>query len=227
MKGNPRVAEPTHEFTNLSTNNLVFPVDRDTRLGFITSAGYKWLYAFPGFREVTRFPEDIVIYELATGAFIKLVFEGRDAPLSGVYIFTDSTPFRTRRPLQKESFGVDYQARVAEWTLQCFDHAVKDDKEERCHRYYEESTELVHAAGYTREQAHAMVDYVFGRPVGELPNEVGGAAVTLAALCEANGIDLVQATIDEIMNIEAKTDKIRAKWQEKPSLIKGPTAKES
>lgn len=218
---------PPNELTTLSNTQLVFHVDRQTQLGFIMDDKSQWLFMFPDFVAVNHFPEGTDVYRIVPGGIAALIFEGRDALLSNIYAFTPTGPRCVQRPLQRENFAEDYQYSVAAWTLRCFDHAVKDDKEERCHRYYEESTELVHASGYTREQAHAMVDYVFDRPIGDLPNEVGGASVTLAALCEANGVDMVQATIDEITNIESNTDKIRTKWREKPAHIKGPTAKES
>jgi len=218
---------PSGVFTTLSNTSLVIHVNRHTQLGFITDDKKQWLFTFPDFVEVSQFPKGVDVHHISLGGIVTLIFEGRDAPLSNLYAFTATEPLCVQRPLQKENFAEDYQYSVATWTLRCFDHAVKDDKEERCHRYYEESTELVHSSGYTREQAHAMVDYVFDRPRGELSNEVGGAAVTLAALCEANGVDLIQATIDELTNIESMPDKIRAKWQKKPTHIKGPSAKES
>jgi hypothetical protein len=65
----------------------------------------------------------------------------------------------------------------------------------------------------TQEQAHAMVDYVYGRPVGEPVQEVGGVEVTLAALCDASGIDKDEAAETELTRIS--NDAVIARIREK------------
>ncbi|MEL4071709.1 hypothetical protein WKW50_16310 [Ochrobactrum sp. GPK 3] len=76
-----------------------------------------------------------------------------------------------------------FQNMVHGWAVMTFGPEVANDITERCDRYVEESMELVQAIGYDRQRAHDLVDYVFDRPVGEVPQEVGGVMVTLAALC--------------------------------------------
>ena len=39
------------------------------------------------------------------------------------------------------------------------------------HRFLEEALELVQACGATASEAHQLVDYVYGRPVGEPAQE--------------------------------------------------------
>lgn len=83
-----------------------------------------------------------------------------------------------------------FQDRVTEWGVACFGEAIYQDRTERNHRFLEEALELVQALGCTKAEAHELVDYSFSRPKGEAVQEVGGALLTLAALCNANGIDM-------------------------------------
>lgn len=110
----------------------------------------------------------------------------------------------------------EFQARVQPWMLECFDATIAADKQERNHRFLEESLETVQSGGCTASEAHQLVDYVFGRPVGELRQEVGGVMVTLAALCLAHGIDMHDAGEVELARIWTKVAEIRAKQAAKP-----------
>ncbi len=109
-----------------------------------------------------------------------------------------------------------FQGRVQPWLLQCFGAEIANDKVERSHRFLEEALELVQSIGCTQSEAHQLVDYVFGRPVGDPVQETGGVMVTLAALCLANGIDMQAAGDGELARIWDKIDKIRAKQAAKP-----------
>lgn len=111
-----------------------------------------------------------------------------------------------------------FQARVQPWMLACFGPTISADKEERNHRFFEEATELVQAGGMSREDAYKLVDYVYDRPVGELPQEVGGVMVTLAALCLARRIDMHDCGDVELERIWTKVDQIRAKQASKPQF---------
>ncbi len=108
------------------------------------------------------------------------------------------------------------QDRTAPWLLECFGPEIAGDREERNHRFLEEAIELVQACGCTASEAHQLVDYVFGRPIGEKHQEVGGVMITLAALCLANGIDMHEAGEVELDRIWKKIDKIRQKQLSKP-----------
>lgn len=110
-----------------------------------------------------------------------------------------------------------FQKRVKEWLLQCFGAEVAADKQERNWRFLEEALELVQACECTKEDAHALVEYVYNRPVGETRQEIGGVMVTLAALCETHHYDMLWAGQDELDRIE-KPDvivKIREKQRSK------------
>jgi|GEM_PF-2200205 len=114
--------------------------------------------------------------------------------------------------------GAPFQGRVQPWLLECFGAEIAADREERNHRFFEEATELVQAFGMTASEAHQLVDYTFGRPIGEPAQEVGGVMVTLAALCLANGLDMHAAGETELARIRVPgtVAKIRAKQAAKP-----------
>lgn len=109
-----------------------------------------------------------------------------------------------------------FQARVRPWLMACFGPEIAADKVERNHRFIEESLELVQSLGCSREDCHRLVDYVFGRPAGDPPQELGGVMTTLAALSLANGLDMDDAADVELARVWAKIDKIRAKQAAKP-----------
>lgn len=78
------------------------------------------------------------------------------------------------------------QTLVRRWCVRAFGQAVADDHRERNHRFLEEALELAQSLGCTAEDAHVLVEYVFGRPAGKAGQEVGGVLITLAALCGAH-----------------------------------------
>jgi NTP pyrophosphatase (non-canonical NTP hydrolase) len=111
-----------------------------------------------------------------------------------------------------------FQKSVNRWVIACFGPKIARDKVERNHRFLEESIELVQSTGCTKEEALQLVDYVYGRPVGETAQEVGGVMNTLAALCTAHDIDMLEAGEIEIERCWTKVEKIRAKQAAKPKF---------
>jgi len=111
---------------------------------------------------------------------------------------------------------MNFQNRVNPWLLCCFGEEIANDQTERNHRFLEEALELVQATGCTASEAHQLVDYVYGRPVGETSQEVGGVMVTLAALCLAQHLDMHEAGETELQRIWTKVEQIRAKQAAKP-----------
>jgi len=109
-----------------------------------------------------------------------------------------------------------FQNRVAPWMQECFGTEISSDKVERNHRFLEEALELVQATGCSQGEAHQLVDYVYGRAIGDPPQEVGGVMVTLAALCLANDLDMHSAGEVELARIWTKVEQIRAKQATKP-----------
>jgi hypothetical protein len=108
------------------------------------------------------------------------------------------------------------QSKVVGWLLECFGEGIAKDKVERNHRFLEEALELVQSCGCTKSEALQLVEYVYNRPVGETRQEVGGASITLMALCFANGISMDDATEIELERIWQNIDKIREKQANKP-----------
>lgn len=109
-----------------------------------------------------------------------------------------------------------FQARVQLWMMECFGPEIAADITERNHRFLEEALEVVQSLGCTASEAHQLVDYVFGRPAGEPHQEIGGARVTLAALCLAAKIDMHEAGETELARVWTMVEKIRAKQAAKP-----------
>jgi hypothetical protein len=120
--------------------------------------------------------------------------------------------------------GFPFQHRVRDWVLACFGEVIAADVTERNHRFLEEALELVQAKGCTVSEARQLVEYVFARPAGDPNQEVGGVLVTLAALCEPSGIDMVQAGEAELARVWTKVEAIRAKQAAKPKHSPLPAA---
>jgi hypothetical protein len=120
-----------------------------------------------------------------------------------------------------------FQHGVKVWAEHCFGAVIARDKTERNYRFLEEALELVQSTGMTQDDAHQLVDYVFGRPVGDPKQETGGTLVTLALLCEAHGISMSdQGNIELLRILVPETmERIRKKQQGKPhrSPLPGPT----
>lgn len=117
---------------------------------------------------------------------------------------------------EAEALSRPYQDRVQDWMQACFGREISKDGAERCHRFTEEALELVQSLGMSSDDAHALVDYVYGRPLGEPDQEVGGVMVTLAALCTPFGLNLNEAAEKELSRVWTKVDQIRAKQAAKP-----------
>lgn len=118
----------------------------------------------------------------------------------------------------------DFQHRVKPWMNACFGPEISADTQERNHRFLEEALELVQACDCTVSEAHQLVDYVYGRSVGDKPQEVGGVMVTLAALCLAQQMDMHDAGEVELARIWTKVEQIRAKQAAKPKHSPLPQA---
>ncbi|WP_244133437.1 hypothetical protein [Burkholderia gladioli] len=131
--------------------------------------------------------------------------------------FLDAAPAEARE---------QFQARVQPWMMECFGPTIAADRVERNHRFLEEALELVQSLGCTASEAHQLVDYTFGRPIGQPAQEVGGVMVTLAALCLANTLDMHAAGETELARISepAMALKIRAKQAAKPKHSPLPQA---
>lgn len=110
----------------------------------------------------------------------------------------------------------NYQGRVITWIKECFGLEAANDKIERNHRFLEESLELVQSLGCTADEAHQLVDYVYGRDIGEPAQEVGGVMLTLSGLCSVNELDMLLCGEEELTRVWTKLEVIRAKQKAKP-----------
>lgn len=113
---------------------------------------------------------------------------------------------------------MNYQEQIHGWMLSCFGYDISCDTVERNHRFIEEALELVQACGATKDECHQLVDYVYGRPVGEPFQEVGGVMVTLAALCTAQKLNMDEAGKKELKRAWNKVKEIREKQAAKPQF---------
>ncbi len=119
-----------------------------------------------------------------------------------------------------QSVKQTFQAAVSEWMAQCFLPSLYSNMTERGDRLLEEVLELLQAHGYDKARVPTLVDYVFGRPVGEPEQEVGGVMVTLAGYCWIAGLDMHAAGDAELARITQPEvmAKIRAKQEAKNAL---------
>jgi hypothetical protein len=111
-----------------------------------------------------------------------------------------------------------FQDRVDRWLIACFGKTIARDATERNHRFLEEALELAQSCDCTKEEALQLVDYVYGRERGEVVQEVGGVMNTLAALCLAREIDMIEAGHVELDRCWTKVETIRAKQAAKPKF---------
>lgn len=136
-------------------------------------------------------------------------------PLSALALNEPNTvAYRLTDPAQS------FQGDVATWMGQCFPPSLSSNMTERGDRLLEEVLELLQAHGYDSARVPTLVNYVFGRPVGEPAQEVGGVMVTLAAYCSVAGLSMQadgQAELDRINQPEVMA-RIRAKQETKNAL---------
>lgn len=113
---------------------------------------------------------------------------------------------------------LDFQIpRMRKWLWDAFapiNPHILLDVEERALRFGEESLELIQSLGTTKEQAHALVEQVFNKPLGDPFQELGGVLVTLSSvLTVVPELDADQAFETEMSRVEkpAMMEKVRQK----------------
>ena len=112
---------------------------------------------------------------------------------------------------------LDFQIpRVKRWLEKAFE-GRNCDIEERALRLQEEVIELGQAEGITLYQSLGLVYQVYGKPVGDPVQEVGGVLSTLAAYLAITEDDANAIFEDELARIESPgmIEKIRKKHDEK------------
>ncbi len=113
---------------------------------------------------------------------------------------------------------MSFQYKCWEWVGKAFGTAAANDPLIRVQRFLEEAIELAQALGFSHENAHKMVDYVYGRPVGEVTQEVGGVMCTLGSTCEAIGVDMHMAGTKELLRAFKMIEVIKEKNKLKPKF---------
>ncbi|MCD9087391.1 hypothetical protein [Stenotrophomonas sp. SY1] len=142
----------------------------------------------------------------AAGASLAANWPADRDPVGTIIEHTDAAP--------------SFQDSVGAWMAECFFPSLYSNMTERGDRLLEEVLELLQAHGYDRARVPTLVNYVFGRPIGQPAQEVGGVMVTLAAYCWVAGLDMHSAGDVELARINqpAVMAKIRAKQESKNAL---------
>jgi hypothetical protein len=101
---------------------------------------------------------------------------------------------------------------VGAWAKRCFGSTSFESLPERSKRSLEEAIELAQACGVPLAEVEELVAYVYGRPVGEIPQEIAGLQLTLFALAESAGLsldDLVGKEIKRVLELPVEHFKKR------------------
>ncbi len=96
------------------------------------------------------------------------------------------------------------QQRVFDWATAAFGAAQSHSIQQRCVRFIEEAIETCQAGGLDKQKIHELVDFVYARPVGELPKEIGAVGIVLMALAAAAGVSADEQERIEFERIMAK-----------------------
>jgi NTP pyrophosphatase (non-canonical NTP hydrolase) len=89
---------------------------------------------------------------------------------------------------------------ILEWAAATFGR-IALHKEERVLRFIEEAVELAQANDLPVDKLHAVVDYVYAKPKGDVTKEAGAVGTTLLALCELHNISADDAERNEAERI--------------------------
>lgn len=84
---------------------------------------------------------------------------------------------------------VTNQNDLLQWCIKTFGASTALDLNERAARLVEEAIECAQAAGLSPTTMYIILQRVLSRPAGELRQEIGGCAFTLATLAEVAGFN--------------------------------------
>lgn len=104
-----------------------------------------------------------------------------------------------------------FQGRVLPWVISCFGLEILNDAPKRTYRFLEEALELVQACGCSREDIYSLIDVIYDKQPGKVPQEVGGVMVTLAALCLAKKLDMEHCAERELAFNWTRIEQLRTK----------------
>ena len=116
---------------------------------------------------------------------------------------------------------VSYQPDVVKQVDRLWGNAALNNQQERVQRFAEEAAELVQSCGLDLIQFWYVVSWVYGRPPGPKPREVGGTLVTLAALCHAFRMDMFGCGLAELQRLQEKEpEEMQGRHIAKPKTIR-------
>ncbi len=96
------------------------------------------------------------------------------------------------------------QETITEWARTCFGVEQATSLPQRGVRLLEGSIEAYQAAGGDAAMAHKLVDFVFGRPPGDLAQELGGVGVCVLIMASALGVTADSTERNEVERVLAK-----------------------
>lgn len=113
-----------------------------------------------------------------------------------------------------------FQTQAGLWMGKAFIPSLYSDINERGDRLLEEVFELLQAKHYPRDRIRRLENYVYGRPVGEPHQELGGVMVTLACYAKVAGLNMHAEGYRELARINRPEimAKIREKQEKKNAL---------
>jgi len=94
---------------------------------------------------------------------------------------------------------LDRQGKVHGWCRAAFGDDHAQSVKQRGVRMAEEAIEAAQACNVDPAMLHKLIDHIYSKPVGNLPQEIGGVGVTLLALAQAATID---ADAEEVREFE-------------------------
>lgn len=121
-------------------------------------------------------------------------------------------PWRMAPPTEREAVVLrrvrsagrpELQRIVQDWARRAFPRLFNDPGVRR-RRFLEEALELFQSLGGEESEVDSLASYVFGRPVGHPPQEIGGVMVTLYSLAEMHGFNVEEAERVEIERVLTK-----------------------
>lgn len=199
--------------------SYVVQVDHTSRSGRTKKPQFYW----PVVSSLKRVRKAVVVLEGSVrpyptgvtdpgGVASSELFRGDGSERVGLPAIDPVPPFSPSVAEMKSPTPEDYdldvrdvrQLAVALWAVECFGEAQAQSVPQRALRLLEEAIEAAQAAAVEERLVHDLVMFVYGRPVGELAQEVAGVSVTLLALAAALGVsaDLVERT--EVVRVLGK-----------------------
>lgn len=107
---------------------------------------------------------------------------------------------------------IEFQLAIESWVMTAFGYDVLKNRKERCLRALEEVTELAQCGLVSREQAHAIIDQVYDKPVEPNPSkEIAGSLLTILSTASAFDVHNVEIPLNaELDRVWNNIDKVRA-----------------